>query len=572
MQIRHVLIKRFRGIKQLEWTIQSSIVCLIGDGDSTKSTILDAIEYALSPKWNLTFEDCDFYLEDTEEPIEIIITIGQLPNELLKQEKFGLETRGWSKTDGLHDEPQDDYEPVLSIKLLVDKSLEPQWVVINDRNQEGRPISSKDREKLGASRLGTFIDKHLYWGQGSALSNLTTDRKENAAPMIIEAHRKARDEAKIEDIEVFKSTATEAEKIAKELGFKPRETLRPALDPRAINIGLGAIAIHDGDIPLRLTGLGSRRLIATGIQLSNVKDGALLLIDEVEHGLEPHRIRHLLNYLKKIVSKNQETTGQVIMTSHATAAIVELSSENLYIVRSSNGETTVNNVPKSLQDIVRKVPEAFLGIKAIVCEGKTEIGILRTIENLWINQKNREPFAHNGAVLVLGGGGESPKIALELAKLGYSTCFLGDGDKLNKLNPSLDELRENGISIFHWSEPNAIEQVLSNDFSWNTLMRMVDLGIEIKGEQSVYESIWSKIGKPKRPAQNNLADWLTSGITEAEIRRAIGEAAKSKGDKGWFKRIDFGEELGKLIIEDLPNLEGKETLKILSQIESWIYE
>lgn len=90
MQIRHVLIKNFRGIKQLEWAIYSPIVCLIGAGDSTKSTVLDAIEYALSPRWNLTFEDCDFYSGNTDHPIEIIVTVGQIPDELFKQEKFGL--------------------------------------------------------------------------------------------------------------------------------------------------------------------------------------------------------------------------------------------------------------------------------------------------------------------------------------------------------------------------------------------------------------------------------------------------------------------------------------------------
>jgi putative ATP-dependent endonuclease of the OLD family len=37
------------------------MICLIGPGDSTKTTILNAIEYALSPKWNLTFTDNDFY-------------------------------------------------------------------------------------------------------------------------------------------------------------------------------------------------------------------------------------------------------------------------------------------------------------------------------------------------------------------------------------------------------------------------------------------------------------------------------------------------------------------------------
>lgn len=571
MQIRHVSIKNFRGIHEMDWAIHSQIICLIGAGDSTKSTILDAIEYALSPKWNLTFEDCDFYSENTDAPIEIIVTVGQIPDELLKQEKFGLEQRGWSQKDGLHDEPQDNDESVLSIRLLVDKSLEPQWTVINDRNPEGRLISSKDREKLGTNRLGNFIDKHLYWGQGSALSSLTTDRKENAAPMIIEAHRKARDEAKIEDIEVFKITAARAEAIAKDLGFRPKETLRPALDPKAINIGLGAITIHDGDIPLRLTGLGSRRLIALGIQLSCVEDGSLLLIDEIEHGLEPHRLRHLLNYLQKTINQNPGKAGQIIMTSHSATTLVELSAENLHVARSTNGETIIINIPPSLQNIVRKAPEAFLGIKALVCEGKTEIGILRVIEEFWIAQKNRVPLAHNGVVLIHGGGDGAPNTAFELASLGYITCLFADGDKLDKLKPTPQYLHLKGIEVIHWSEPNAIEQILGNDFSWATLKKMVELAIEIKGEQSIFEGIWKKLGLANRPANNSLDEWLANGIPQENIRKAIGEAAKEKGEKGWFKRIDYGEDLGRLIIEDLPNLAGKETLRVLEQIEDWVY-
>lgn len=568
MQIRHVSIKNFRGIQKMDWTVHSQIVCLIGPGDSTKSTILDAIEFALSPRWNLTFEDCDFYSENTDEPIEIIVTITQIPDELLKQEKFGLELRGWSKADGLHDEPQENDELVLSIRLLVDKSLEPQWDVINDRNQDGRSISSKDRDKLGMNRLGAFIDKHLYWGQGSALSSLTTDRKENAAFMITEAHRKARDEAKIEDIEVFKIASEQAEKIAKELGFKPNESLRPALDPRAINIGLGAITIHDGDIPLRLTGLGSRRLIALGIQLSCVEEGSLLLIDEIEHGLEPHRIRHLLKHLQKLINNNPDKAGQVIMTSHSSTSIVELSAENLYVVRSANGETFVKNVSQNLQDIVRKAPEALLGIKAIICEGKTELGILRTIEDYWINQKNRESLAHNGIVLIHGGGDDSPRTARELAILGYTTCFFADGDKLDRLNPSIEEIRANGVSVFHWSAPHATEQILANDLSWAALKKMVDLGVEARGEQSVYETTWNKLGKVNPLVDTDIDNWLENGITKEDIRRAIGEAAKMKG---WFKRIDYGENLGELVVEDFQNLRGKETANILEQIESWIY-
>jgi len=298
MQIRHVLIKNFRGIQNLDWLVTSSVVCLIGPGDSTKSTILDAIDLALSSKWNLTFEDSDFYQGNTNNNIEITITVGDLSDYFLTHFTFGHLKRGWNKKDGIHDEPQENDEEVLSIRLSVSSSLEPEWVITNDRDVEEKKISTKDREKLKANRLSSYVDKHLYWGQGSALSNLTTDKKENASPVIIEAHRKAITSAKIDEIDEFKDTVTQTENIAKRLGAKPRGKLKPALDSRAISFGVGAIGLHDDNIPIRLSGLGTRRLIALGIQMLRIEEGSLLLIDELEHGLEPHRIRHLLQHLQ----------------------------------------------------------------------------------------------------------------------------------------------------------------------------------------------------------------------------------------------------------------------------------
>jgi hypothetical protein len=155
--------------------------------------------------------------------------------------------------------------------------------------------------------------------------------------------------------------------------------------------------------------------------------------------------------------------------------------------------------------------------------------------------------------------------------LGYITCLFADGDKLDKLKPTPQDLHLKGIDVIHWSEPNAIEQILGNDFSWAILKKMVELAIEIKGEQSIFDGICKKLGLANRPANNSLDEWLANGIPQENIRKAIGEAAKEKGEKGWFKRIDYGEDLGKLIIEDLPNLAGKETLRVLEQIEDWVY-
>jgi predicted ATP-dependent endonuclease of OLD family len=48
MKLRYLKIKNFRGIKECEWWIKSDLVCLVGPGDSTKTTLLSAVGLALS--------------------------------------------------------------------------------------------------------------------------------------------------------------------------------------------------------------------------------------------------------------------------------------------------------------------------------------------------------------------------------------------------------------------------------------------------------------------------------------------------------------------------------------------
>ena len=82
--INKLSIKNFRGIKQLSQDFgKERFIVLIGRGDSGKSTILRAIHAVLSPSWNLTFCDLDFYNQDTTQSIEIEVEISELPSGLL---------------------------------------------------------------------------------------------------------------------------------------------------------------------------------------------------------------------------------------------------------------------------------------------------------------------------------------------------------------------------------------------------------------------------------------------------------------------------------------------------------
>src|SRR3990172_9680061 len=113
MDIKNISISNFRGIRSLEWKVNSRVACLIGPCDSNKTTILDAIEYCLYPSWNLAIDDSDFYMTDIRNEILIKVTISGLPQELLTDQKFGLFIRGWSNETGISDEPKPGNEIVL---------------------------------------------------------------------------------------------------------------------------------------------------------------------------------------------------------------------------------------------------------------------------------------------------------------------------------------------------------------------------------------------------------------------------------------------------------------------------
>ena len=123
-KIRHIEVENFRVIKKLSWSPSPGLNCLIGPGDSGKSTILDAIDLALGARRSYTFNDADFYGLDVSKPITISITIGMLNDELLNFERYGHFLRSFNaETCEIHDEPHLDFEPVLTLKLVVESDL-----------------------------------------------------------------------------------------------------------------------------------------------------------------------------------------------------------------------------------------------------------------------------------------------------------------------------------------------------------------------------------------------------------------------------------------------------------------
>lgn len=558
MSILHSLeINNFRGIKEFKHDFyKSKLICLVGRGDSGKTTILDAISYVLSSNWNITFYDSDFYKCDIEKPIEIIANLINIPDFLLK-DKYGFQIRGFNKDTGLiEDEIGVESEPAITIKLSVDGELEPSWTLINNRN-ESLNITASARAKLNSFLISDYTDNHFSWGKGKPLYSLLklelekeTKEKKN---VILGALREAKAKIDKNSFEDFDKVIEKVVNASKDFGVKLGDT-NTTIDFKDISIKDNRVCLHDSLVPFRQKGKGSKRLVSMSIQSLISDIGGIVMIDEIEQGLEPDRVKNLARSLEK------RRQGQIFITSHSQNVIEELDVSNLYMVNNVDGVCTLVECNEEFQSIVRACPEAVYANRVIICEGKTELGICRAMDEYRILQ-GFPSFSEVGIVYTLGEGNNFTTRAERLLSLNKKVCVFCDSDVDDKLSPTKAELMALDIPIFDCDKGLAIEQQLFNDMNWEGIQDIMKYLLQEMTLDSITQSVNSKYDGelPK--------DWLNQD--EVEIRKALGITSKSNKNS-WFKRIDHGEVIGNIFYQNIENLTETKFFSILDGIYKWV--
>src|SRR5690606_31669797 len=148
---------------------------------------------------------------------------------------------------------------------------------------------------------------------------------------------------------------------------------------------------------------------------------SIILIDELEYGLEPHRIIRLVDALG---AKDTDPSIQVFMTTHSPVVVRELSGNQLMIMRQSETRHSIKqaDVSDDIQGSIRKFPEALLAPKILICEGASEVGLIRGLDQYNVEQ-NKPSLLAQGTVLVDGGGDTTILRALAFQSLGYQVAI-----------------------------------------------------------------------------------------------------------------------------------------------------
>ena len=574
MQIRQLKVSRFRGIASLDWIPASPFCCLIGAGDSGKSSVLDAIEATLSSRW-FSFTEPDFFACDTSNPIVIEATVGELSKALKSDERFGLFIRGWTSAGAIRDEPEDDDEPVLTVRLTVDATMEPVWEVICDRTADTRTLSNRDRALFGLVRLAGEDARHLTWGQGSILSRLTGDAKE-AAAVLADAYRTARASAKLDEIKSLTDAATQAEGIAKALGAYVQDTYGPGLELGRGGLSSGSIALHDGGVPLRLAGLGTRRLATLAIQKLAITEGAIVLVDEIEHGLEPHRIIGAICQLKADQASARAAgtpMGQVLLTTHSDVTLGEVPAEGLRVVQTpSPGRNCCIHhptMPEPLRPLLRFTPRALFARRILVCEGNTELGLLLGLRDFWPPRHDSIPIEQLGSAIADGNGAQAPSIAVALAKLGYQVALYRDSDVALSVVEQLG-LAGAGIPVIEYGGQLNSERAVFLDATDTQVQALLAHFRNEFGTDAVDDNLVAAVGDlTVAQIRSDFSTWLHNSLSnERQLREAIATVADKKK---WIKDQRRARDIAPLVWQFAGASPTSPLTQCILQAEGWLY-
>lgn len=540
-------------------TLQPGVTCLIGPGDVGKSTFLSAIEFALWPSYPLVITDNDFHRANVDAELLIKVWVANPPRRLRIDGKFFGHLMGFVDGQLLEDpsENEDDFTALL-VELRVNSDLEPTWAVVKS-GLDPRPISSTDRASMGITRVGTNPDRHLRWARGSSLHRLSGSTGD-ARTVVIDAWRTARDIASA-PLQVSLRPVTDAiEAAAQRLrGITDGTSLFADTDRDANVRNIGQVALHSSDtVPLSRAGAGSQRVVAIAAQLSSIAQPGVLLLDELEHGLEPHRVQAVVRSL--IDEAQRGSVTQVLLTTHSPRAIRELTTSQLRLVQlGANDQGRSVSLKAELQSLVRWSPDALLCPRVIVCEGATEVGIARgVIASL---ERGAIPEYVVGEAADAGGRSNVVGYANGLAALGYTVAAMYDLDK------EPDNLASLGGSILR-IEPesgNATEHQLFADLTDKGVRLAVELAQRLGtcSRTTLAEKLISRSCNPEDVAA--LLDVDRTTPIHSTVRGAL---ATTSDKDGWFKRISYGEELFMAVADEI--ITNSHLADMVSKLKLWL--
>ena len=385
MFIRKVKIHNFKCYKDFEITLEEGLNIIVGDNEAGKSTILEAINLALSgiingkSIWNeisqyiFNKEIVDAYIESVDTApmalpdITIEIFFGGSENPLMNgnaNSDRDNSAEGFCFRIAFNDKYADEYEALVqrgNVKSLPIEYYDITWTTFARDTITTRSIPYKS----------SLIDSSGYRYQSGNDFYLSRIIKGSLEPQditsIAQAHRKMRDTF-VND----PSIQTINKKINQDASLTDKK-IALSVELVTKNAWENSLVTQLDDIPFNYVGKGEQCVIKTELALAkrNSQNASIILLEEPENHVSHTR----LNKLIKCISE-QYAEKQILISTHSSFVANKLGLgkvmllDNLKITKFSDlSEETYNFFKKVAgYDTLRMI----LCKKAILCEGDSD--------------------------------------------------------------------------------------------------------------------------------------------------------------------------------------------------------
>ncbi|MDD3190801.1 MAG: AAA family ATPase [Candidatus Pacebacteria bacterium] len=372
MKIKSVLIKNFRGIEKLDSPIELlDLNVFIGDNATCKTTILEAINFCLSPSFSASRLCINDFYQGSDREIEIIVEfaenfIAKLPDGYTTQDvecnKVALIAKKRDRSA-----PQKAFSDLVSMSHYV--------IPVAQRGEEGwsQPRKSSPNDFKFTERQLSFPvpdvelprcfyfpktrSRQLSKGYNSSLSNIIDDlnwrfdksQRTKTEDQHFKHDRKNLHEKVISETggDTIKKTIDESNKILKELGIDEINlSLFKTLTPYD---GAELLFPFDGfELPIGQSGSGVEMAVSlvfleTLAKIS--KEKILIVIDEPELHLHPTLQDKIINHLKSISDEIQ-----IVVSTHSPFLFKNVYHDqavNLLLTKKESGKFIIEDARSS---------------------------------------------------------------------------------------------------------------------------------------------------------------------------------------------------------------------------------
>jgi predicted ATP-dependent endonuclease of OLD family len=385
MTIERIIIKNYRTLKAVDLKLGSGTNIIVGDNETGKSTLLEAINLAL--KCQLARRPAAYelhpFLFNSNSAAEFIAghKAGKLlpPPEILIELYF-RDDKPLADLKGTINSEMID-QPGISFAIRLDENFKEEYREYVSR-KELNSVPVEYYEIVWQSFAGQALTQRAVPVKSALIDPSSISNASGASRYVMEivrdyltktqavdlalSYRQMRDEFLNDD-----RIAALNSDLASKTGVVSDKRLSVAMDVTSKASWEAGILPHLNDIPLTLVGKGEQSAIKIKLAMEAPDTCHVLLMEEPENHLSHTNLNRLIG---TIVSKSKGR--QLIITTHSSFVLNKLGVENTLLF---DGRTAIrlNDLPTSTEAYFRKLPghdtlRMILAKRTILVEGPSD--------------------------------------------------------------------------------------------------------------------------------------------------------------------------------------------------------